>query len=58
MRQVITFHRHQHTPRAVLFDERLDLVSIEELRAWVAHGVDFLVIDSETGEDVTRILLA
>jgi len=37
---------------------QLDLRSLEDLRDWVAHGVDFVIIDSETGEDVTRILLA
>jgi polyhydroxyalkanoate synthesis regulator protein len=42
----------------VLYDEQLDLRSLEDLRDWAARGVDFVVIDSETGEDVTRILLA
>jgi polyhydroxyalkanoate synthesis regulator protein len=58
MHWVITFHRHRYAPRAVLYDEFLMLRSIEELRAWVAQGVNFVVIDSETGEDVTRVLLA
>jgi polyhydroxyalkanoate synthesis regulator protein len=51
-------HRHWHAQRAVLYDEQLDLRSLEDLRDWAARGVDFVVIDSETGEDVTRILLA
>ena len=42
----------------MLYDERLDLRSIEELRNWAADGVDFVIIDSESGEDVTRVLLA
>lgn len=33
-------------------------VSIEQLRAWVAEGRELLVIDDETGMDITRVLLA
>ena len=55
---IIKFHRHRHAQRAVLYDERLDLRSLEELREWAAGGADFVVIDSESGEDVTRVLLA
>ena len=58
MQWVITFHRHQHAPRAELYDEFLQLKSLEELRAWDAKGVSFVVLDSETGEDITRVLLA
>ena len=58
MPQVIKFHRHKFAQRAVLFDETLDLRSVDELREWASRGVDFVVIDSETGEDVTRVLLA
>jgi polyhydroxyalkanoate synthesis regulator protein len=55
---IITFHRHRNAARAVLYDEFVNLKSIDELRAWAAQGVKFVVVDSETGEDVTRILLA
>ena len=58
MHWVITFHRHRYAARAVLYDEFLQLKSMEELRAWDAKGVNFVVVDSETGEDVTKILLA
>jgi polyhydroxyalkanoate synthesis regulator protein len=58
MPHVITFHRHRHTDRAVLFDENLDLLSLDEVRALASQKVDFIVIDSETGEDITRVLLA
>jgi polyhydroxyalkanoate synthesis regulator protein len=58
MKWVITFHRHRYTARAVLYDEFLQLKSIEDLKAWAAQGVDFVVVDSETGEDVTRVLLS
>jgi polyhydroxyalkanoate synthesis regulator protein len=56
--RIVKFHRHRYARRAVLYDDELDLRSIEDLRAWAAHGVDFVIIDSETGEDVTRVLLA
>ena len=51
MSWVITFHRHRYAPRAVLYDEFLQLKSIEDLKAWAAQGVAFVVVDSETGED-------
>ena len=31
---------------------------VDELREWRREGVAFKVLDSDTGEDVTRILLA
>jgi polyhydroxyalkanoate synthesis regulator protein len=58
MRHIIKFHRHRFAKRAVLFDEELELRSLDELREWAARGEDFMVIDSESGEDITRILLA
>ena len=33
-------------------------VSVEDLRRWRAGGVAFAVLDAETGEDVTRVVLA
>jgi len=33
-------------------------VSLEQLRDWAARGVSFIVEDTETGADVTRVLLA
>lgn len=56
--RIVKFHRHRLAQRAVLYDEQLDLQSLEDLRGWAAHGIDFVVVDSETGEDVTRVLLA
>jgi polyhydroxyalkanoate synthesis regulator protein len=55
---VIKFHRHRNDARAVLYDDNLDFRSIEELRCWADDKIDFVVIDTETGEDITRILLA
>jgi polyhydroxyalkanoate synthesis regulator protein len=34
------------------------ILTIENLRRWVADGIDFVVMDLETGADVTRVLLA
>ncbi len=36
----------------------MDLRSVEELRKWQYLGLDFVVVDNETGEGVTRVLLA
>jgi polyhydroxyalkanoate synthesis regulator protein len=55
---VVKYHRHKSAGRAVLFDASLDIRSIDELRDWAARKVDFVVIDTETGADITRILLA
>ena len=33
-------------------------LTVEDLRHWAAVGVRFIVVDTETGEDVTRVLLA
>jgi polyhydroxyalkanoate synthesis regulator protein len=33
-------------------------VSMDTLCAWQAKAIAFIVVDSETGEDVTRVLLA
>ena len=32
--------------------------TIETLRHWAATGIRFVVVDTETGEDVTRVLIA
>jgi polyhydroxyalkanoate synthesis regulator protein len=31
---------------------------IDDLRQWQREGVEFVVLDTETGADVTRVLLA
>ena len=33
-------------------------VSIDILRAWKNQGLDFTIQDAETGQDVTRVLMA
>jgi polyhydroxyalkanoate synthesis regulator protein len=56
--RIVKFHRHRLAQRAVLYDEQLNLRSLEELRDWATDGVNFVIVDTETGEDVTRVLLA
>jgi hypothetical protein len=52
------FERSRIDQRAVLVDDQLNLRSLDELRDWAARNVPFQVLDSATGEDITRILLA
>jgi polyhydroxyalkanoate synthesis regulator protein len=33
-------------------------LTIDDLRQWCKEGISFQVHDSETGEDITRVLLA
>jgi polyhydroxyalkanoate synthesis regulator protein len=33
-------------------------LAVEALRRWVTKGINFVVMDAETGADVTRVLLA
>ena len=45
--------------RSRLYDaENQRYVSIEQLLSWAARGVAFIVLDTETSEDVTDVLLA
>jgi polyhydroxyalkanoate synthesis regulator protein len=45
--------------RSRLYDaENQRYVSVEQLIGWAAEGVAFVVLDAETGADVTRVLLA
>ena len=44
---VVKFHRHRHAQRAVLYDEQLELRSLEDWRDWATRGVDFVILDSE-----------
>ena len=45
--------------RTRLYDtEALRYVTDAVLMLWVSKGISFVVIDAETGEDITRILLA
>ena len=45
--------------RSRLYDtQAARYVTVADLRSWTAKGVQFIVIDAETGDDVTRVLLA
>jgi polyhydroxyalkanoate synthesis repressor PhaR len=45
--------------RSRLYDTvRGRYLTVEDLRRWLRDGIDFQVCDSESGEDVTRVLLA
>ena len=54
----ITYLRSRYHPRAVLVDQNLDLHSLDQLRHWARKGVAFVVVDADTGQDVTLVLLA
>jgi polyhydroxyalkanoate synthesis repressor PhaR len=45
--------------RSRLYDtQTARYVTVVDLRAWTAKGVPFVVVDVETGDDITRVLLA
>ena len=45
--------------RSRLYDTtNQNYVTVEQLRGWASKGVAFSVIDAETAEDVTSVLLA
>ena len=54
----LKFVRSSIDPRSVLVDEELNLLGFDELYSWAKRKINFVVIDADTGEDITRILLA
>jgi polyhydroxyalkanoate synthesis repressor PhaR len=45
--------------RSRLYDtEAARYISLDELRGWLVNGLRFVVIDAETGDDITRVLVA
>jgi hypothetical protein len=52
---VILLPKTRSLPRGFLIDDNLDDHSLDELRDWAARKVNFVVIDSDTGEDITWI---
>jgi len=54
----LKFVRSTINPRSVLVDEELNLRGFDELYSWAKRKINFVVIDADTGEDITRILLA
>jgi len=45
-------HSRLYDPAALRY------LSVDELRGWDAQGIPFVVIDTDTGQDVTRDLQA
>jgi hypothetical protein len=41
-----------------LWDADLNLYNGRELLKWASYGLNFVVLDHETGEDITRLFLA
>ena len=33
-------------------------LNVTDLQKWMARAISFVVLDAETGEDITRVLLA
>ena len=54
----LKFVRSTIDPRSVLIDEELNLLGFDEVHNWAKRRIDFVVIDADSGEDITRILLA
>jgi len=54
----LKFVRSTIDPRSVLVDEELNLHGFDEVHAWAKRKINFVVIDANTGEDITHILLA
>ncbi len=61
-------HESAHKPEGIIvkryarsrfYDtENLRYVRLEQLRMWAQAGIAFSVIDTESGEDITRIVQA
>ena len=54
----LKFIRSTIDPRSVLVDEQLNPYGFDAIYDWAKRKIDFVVIDADTGEDITRILLA
>ena len=54
----LKFVRSSIDPRSILVDEELNLHGFDEVHSWAKRRINFVVIDADTGEDITRILLA
>jgi hypothetical protein len=54
----LKFIRSTIDPRSILVDEELNPHGFDEIYDWAKRKIDFVVIDADTGEDITRILLA
>ncbi|QDW36082.1 hypothetical protein FFI89_002350 [Bradyrhizobium sp. KBS0727] len=54
----IKFHRSNDLLRGLIIDQNLDDHGFDGLRRWVERKINFVVIDSYTGEDITRMMRA
>jgi hypothetical protein len=54
----LKFIRSAIDPRSILVDEELNPHGFDEIYDWAKRNIDFVVLDADTGEDITRILLA
>jgi hypothetical protein len=54
----LKFVRSTIDARSILVDEELNPHGFDEIHKWAKRKIDFVVIDADTGEDVTRVLLA
>jgi hypothetical protein len=54
----LKFIRSTIDPRAILVDEQLNPHGFDEIQDGTGRKIDFVVIDADTGEDITHILLA
>ena len=55
---VLKFVRCHINQIGIFVDSNLDSWSLSDLHGWAGRGVRFSVIDVDTDEDVTRIVLA
>ena len=55
---VLKFVPCQINQIGIFVDSNLDSWSLSDLHGWAGRGVRFSVIDVDTDEDVTRIVLA
>jgi hypothetical protein len=55
---VLKFVRCYQNKIGIMVDANLDCWNLDDLRRWAACKISFIVIDSQTGEDITRVLLA
>ena len=56
--EVVVIRYHRLKDRAVLMDDNFELHRIADLRRAATQNANFTILDSDTGEDITRILLA
>jgi hypothetical protein len=57
-REPVVLRWHPGTFAGALFDAELNWHTGQELLGWAARGIDFIVLDHETGEDITQVFLA